>query len=383
MAEEKTTVVATEAPRPARPPVKFEQQGGLVPTTFDEAYRMAKIMAESGMVPKDYKDKPEACFVAMQMGAEVGLKPMQSLQNIAVINGRPAIWGDALWALVQSHPSVEDAFETFNPQGMIATCTIKRRDRSTPTVVSFSMEDAKTAGLWGKGGPWTTNPKRMLQMRARSFAARDAVPEALKGICVAEEAIDIPLEREVSGSAEFVEQPKRRSATETLERPTPKAATEASTDAWHAPQSEDAQAAGDGRPEGQAGSIPARSEPDAIPRAASFVDGPAFGQPRPTEAPKEEPPAIEGTADIVPDDDSPFDDDPPFPVDNTATPSEPAPRQPATGPAMSETQKNILRNRLARAALTEVDLGLKFGKLDELKASEFNAVQDWIKSKAR
>lgn len=48
------------------------------------------------------------------------------------------------------------------------------------------------AGLWGKQGPWKTNPRRMLQMRARAFAGRDAVPDVLKGLAVAEEAIDIP-----------------------------------------------------------------------------------------------------------------------------------------------------------------------------------------------
>ncbi len=358
------------APRPMRPAVKFEQQGGLVPTTFDEAYRMAKIMAESGMVPKDYKDKPEACFVAMQMGAEVGLKPMQSLQNIAVINGRPAIWGDALWALVQSHPSVADTSETFGTPGMIATCTIKRRDRTTPTVVSFSQEDAKTAGLWGRAGPWTTNPKRMLQMRARAFAARDAVPEALKGISVAEEVLDIPAEQDITGqgSAEFVEQPKRRSEAVPT---TPAASTPSSPP-------DTAGEASDSTPPAAASAVIR----DAIPTAASFVDGPAFGQPKPPNAVQEEAPAIEGAAEVVPDEESPF-VDPPFPADTAASPSEPAPAapKPATGPPLSGPQKNIIRNRLANASLTEVDLSAAFDKLDKLKASQFNDVMAWVKAK--
>ena len=32
-------------------------------------------------------ETPEAVFVAMQMGAEIGLSPMASVQNIAVIKG--------------------------------------------------------------------------------------------------------------------------------------------------------------------------------------------------------------------------------------------------------------------------------------------------------
>lgn len=176
--------------------VKYSPETGMTPATFDEAWRMAQLFAASELVPKDYKGRPENCLVAMQLGAEIGLKPIQSLQGIAVINGRPSIWGDALWALVLSSQLVEDAHETFDPVKQVATCTIKRRGRSEPIVQTFSQEDAKIAGLWGKDGPWTTNPRRMLQMRARGFAARDAVPDVLKGVSMIEESQDIWLEQE-------------------------------------------------------------------------------------------------------------------------------------------------------------------------------------------
>jgi hypothetical protein len=56
----------------------------------------------------------------------------------------------------------------------------------------FSVADAKRAGLWGKSGPWTQYPRRMLQLRARGFALRDAFPDVLKGLVTAEEAQDYP-----------------------------------------------------------------------------------------------------------------------------------------------------------------------------------------------
>ena len=59
---------------------------GITPRGIDEAIRLAKIMAASGLMPKSI-ETPEAVFVAMQMGAEIGLSPMASVQNIAVING--------------------------------------------------------------------------------------------------------------------------------------------------------------------------------------------------------------------------------------------------------------------------------------------------------
>jgi hypothetical protein len=119
---------------------------------------------------------------------------MQALQNISVINGKPSVYGDAAMALVQASPVCEDVEEFFENEGSpnpIAVCIAKRKGRK-PVTVKFSVEDAKRAGLWGKQGPWSAYPKRMMQMRARGFALRDAFPDVLKGMITAEEAQDYP-----------------------------------------------------------------------------------------------------------------------------------------------------------------------------------------------
>jgi len=166
----------------------------LSPRSLAEAMEFAKIIASSDMVPKDYLNKPGNVLVAVQTGAELGLKPMQSLQGISVINGRPSIWGDAMRALVISHPEFEDLHE--DKQDTYCTVTLKRRGRSA-VVTTFTMDDAKKAGLAGKSGPWQTAPKRMLQMRAFAFAARDLFADALKGIKSTEELRDYPADERV------------------------------------------------------------------------------------------------------------------------------------------------------------------------------------------
>ena len=177
-----------------------KQNFSLAPKDLDEAMRFADMLAGSSIVPKDYIGKPGNCLVAIQWGMELGLQPMQAMQSIAVINGRPSLWGDAMLALVKAHPAFEWIKEECD--GNVATCTIKRRGE--PEVVqSFSLEEAKRAGLTGKQGPWTQYPKRMLQMRARGFALRDAFPDALRGVVSAEEARDTPTERDM-GAAEVV-----------------------------------------------------------------------------------------------------------------------------------------------------------------------------------
>ena len=169
----------------------------LTPSSLKEAMEYAQIIANSTMVPKNYQGKPGDILVAVQMGAELGLKPIQALQNIAVINGRPSVYGDALLALVQAHPSFEDVKEAFDEKTNTAFCTVKRKNQDEYTV-SFSSEDAKKAGLWGKAGPWSQYPKRMLQMRARSFALRDKFADALSGLIMAEEAQDYSIISDVT-----------------------------------------------------------------------------------------------------------------------------------------------------------------------------------------
>lgn len=177
-----------------------KQTFSLAPKDLDEAMRFADMLASASIVPKDYIGKPGNVLVAIQWGMELGLQPMQAMQSIAVINGRPSLWGDAMLALVKAHPAFEWIKEDCD--GNIATCTVKRRGEPEVTQ-SFSLEEAKKAGLTGKQGPWTQYPKRMLQMRARGFALRDAFPDALRGVISAEEARDTPAERDM-GAAEVV-----------------------------------------------------------------------------------------------------------------------------------------------------------------------------------
>lgn len=165
----------------------------LAPSTMDEAMRFAKMLSESTMVPKEYHGKPANVLIAIQWGYEVGLGPLQAIQNIAVINGRPAIWGDAALALVRGHPACAAITEGVEGGGdaRVGFCEVTRRGEVTQRR-TFSVADAKKAGLWGKPGPWQNYPDRMLQLRARGFAIRDVFPDALRGVVTREEAEDTP-----------------------------------------------------------------------------------------------------------------------------------------------------------------------------------------------
>jgi hypothetical protein len=167
---------------------------GLALTTMADAMKFGEMIASSDFAPKDFRGKPASCVLAIQAGAEIGLSPMQAMQSIAVVNGRPSIFGDAALAVVKASPVCEYVTEAIEGDGeqMVATCTAKRRGYPAPTVSRFTVADAKKASLWGKSGPWSQYPRRMLQMRARGFALRDAFPDVLRGLVTAEEAQDYP-----------------------------------------------------------------------------------------------------------------------------------------------------------------------------------------------
>ncbi len=189
---------------------------GLALATMAEAMSFAGMVAKSDFAPKDFRGKPESCLLAIQHGSEVGLSPMQSLQSIAVINGRPTIWGDAALALVQSSPACEYVREYIEGDGdqAVAVCEVKRRGYPAATVSTFSMFDAKRAGLAGKSGPWTQYPMRMLALRARGFALRNAFADALRGLVTAEEAQDYP-------QGEPAKEPARAALTNTVKEVSP------------------------------------------------------------------------------------------------------------------------------------------------------------------
>lgn len=184
----------------------------LQPQNLTEAMQLADMLSKSGMVPKQYTGNPQSTLVAMMMGSELGLNPIQSLQNIAVINGKPSIYADALLALVQNHPKFGGHEESFDEKTMTAACTVWRKGDKNPHTVTFSQADAQQAGLWGKSGPWQSYPKRMLMWRARGYALRDKFADALGGLITAEEARDIP--EQDMGVVQRSEQPKEPAAIE-------------------------------------------------------------------------------------------------------------------------------------------------------------------------
>lgn len=207
-----TSEATVPAVRQPKAPLAMGEGGYILPTTMEEAYRMAVAVIKGGMMPDSYKANPrdneaEAQKVMLGLAAamEAGLPPLYGLRQIAIINGRPAMWGDALMALVQSKNLLANQKEreigsSFDPMLPPAqwpddfgfAVSLWRRGQTDPYIGEFTVADAKRAGLWmnAKKMPWIQHPKRMLKIRARAFPIRDGFADAIAGIAVREEVED-------------------------------------------------------------------------------------------------------------------------------------------------------------------------------------------------
>jgi len=165
--------------------------GDLVPLTpswvelVGPAAQLAGQIARTEFVPRDLRGKPEAVLAAVLFGHEVGVGPMTALSKVHVVEGRPTMAADLMRALglAQGHDMwVEEA------GGTRVTACGRRKGSEHVTKVTWTMDDAKRAGLAGKQN-WARYPRQMLLARATAELARLVWPDALGGVSYATEEL--------------------------------------------------------------------------------------------------------------------------------------------------------------------------------------------------
>lgn len=161
-----------------------------IPKNLEEAMSLARVMAGSSIVPKEFQGQPANTLIALMFGAEMGMSAAQSLTSIMVVNGRPAVWGDAIVSKVLASGQLEWFKDGWDDDKQAAWFRAKRKGNKEVTERWFSLAEAKAAGLTGKS-TWQSYPKRMAFNRARAFCLRDLFSDVIRGVSIVEEMNDV------------------------------------------------------------------------------------------------------------------------------------------------------------------------------------------------
>jgi len=147
-------------------------------TPAEVSWKTAQRIANTPFVPTAFRGKPESVFAAVLYGEELGLGPMQSLNSIHVIEGKPSMAPELMRALVFKAGHRIDVKVCMNDEVILYGC---RADSGSEATVKWTMKDAQNAGLAGRGA-WKTYPRAMLLARATSELCRMLFADVVAGL---------------------------------------------------------------------------------------------------------------------------------------------------------------------------------------------------------
>lgn len=158
----------------------------IIPRTLDEAKSLAEVMSKSTLLPEALRGKAADVFVSILAGQELGLPPMAALRGVHVVQGKPILSADTMVGVVLGSGMAE-YFSCTAETATSVTYETKRRGTPTPQSCTWTVEDAKRAGLLDKdgrgkdGSNWAKYQRAMLRARCKAMLARDVYPDVLAG----------------------------------------------------------------------------------------------------------------------------------------------------------------------------------------------------------
>ena len=162
--------------------------------SFNQLLRAAQMLSQTSIIPQSYQNKPQDCFVAIEMANRRGESPMVVMQNMYVVKGKPSWAGQACTMLINSCGKFKDVKHIYTGEkgkpnrGCYVTAT-RISDGSQVDGVEVTMQMAQSEG-WTSNSKWRNMPELMLAYRASAFFARVYCPEAMMGVQTAEEVYD-------------------------------------------------------------------------------------------------------------------------------------------------------------------------------------------------
>ena len=163
---------------------------------FTMATQMAKALATSTIVPKEYQGNVANGLIAIEIAKRLDTSPLMVMQNLNVIQGRPSWSAQFLIAMVNGSGRYDmelqfDEKQDKDGKPYSCQCWTEKNGRKV-TGITVDMNMAAAEGwLQKNGSKWKTMPQVMLRYRAASFFARMNCPELTLGYYTKDEAYEI------------------------------------------------------------------------------------------------------------------------------------------------------------------------------------------------
>lgn len=176
--------------------------------SFDDVARQALALSKSDIIPEAYRGKPSNCLIALEMADRMGCAPLQIMQSMHIIHGRPSFTSQWLIATVNASGRFSPLRWKFREEkgrkvGAIAYASEKESGEvlEGPEV---TLEMAKAEGWSTKSGSkWLTMPEVMLMYRSAAFWTRLYCPEVAMGLHTEEEIEDVAEVRQQQAPRSF------------------------------------------------------------------------------------------------------------------------------------------------------------------------------------
>jgi len=171
--------------------------------TFEHAQRVAKMLASSSLIPKEYQGNIQNTMIALEMANRIGTSPLMVMQNLYIVHGKPSWSSTFIIAALNSSKKFSPVRFEMGGDGEEYGCYAWAYDADNKEKLmgpKITMKMAKAEGWIDKNGSkWKTMPELMLRYRAAAFFGRLYAPEIMMGMQTFEEVIDItPIVEEIT-----------------------------------------------------------------------------------------------------------------------------------------------------------------------------------------
>jgi len=155
-----------------------------------EDWQMILSMSPVVQTSRSYGVTKDQAAIVLMAGLELGLGLIPAFDFIDVINGRPSLKPRGAWALIQRSGLLAgfNIKEEKDSKGNPFSCTVTmKRKGGFEYTTTFTMDDAKRAGIVKPGGGWDKYPRNMLRWRAIGYCADIVFPDVVTGMYSPEE----------------------------------------------------------------------------------------------------------------------------------------------------------------------------------------------------